>query len=169
MRGVTAALVLGTLASAVHGWDFSNLLGRIQQATISFDQRADEVRDSEEASLRKIEDKERAVDRSLETFKEKLRMSAPPPQSLLEQRRRKHRKNRVTFKRVSFKSDNKVLEETERQREEAEKNFLAVEKQIADLPEKLTHSKERRVKEKFDVPLDDAQDDEDQDDSTDEQ
>jgi hypothetical protein len=51
-----------------------------------------------------------------------------------------------------------VIEQTEKQREEAQKEFLAVEKMVADMPEKLLGKKEK-LKENLQVPLEDPEDD----------
>jgi polysaccharide pyruvyl transferase WcaK-like protein len=147
-----AAVVALSVVSLAQAFDFSHLLNRIQQETIKFDQRADDVKNREEEQIHRIELQERDLDRSLEAAREKYHW-VHQPISLLE---RKHRVIRRVKPRVfTPKDDMHVIEQTERQREEAQKEFLAVEKMVADLPSKLLGKREK-LKEKLEVPLEDS-------------
>lgn len=146
-------LLAGT-ASA--NWDFSNLLGKIQQTTLNFDQQVEDIKNREQDEIRNIELRERDLDRSLEQNAEKFHWKLSPSQSFLESKRR-YKKRRVEVKPISAGTNTHILEETEKQREMAEKNFLQVEKQIAELPDKLLHKAERQ-KAHLNVPLNDGDD-----------
>ncbi len=136
-------------------FNFNDLLGRIHQATLKFEQQADDVKNREEDELRNIEMRERDVDRALAADAEKFHWKQDP-QSLLE--RKRYKKLRVKPKPIAADEDIHILEETEKQRELAEKNFLEVEKEIAELPDNLLGTSERR-KKNLDVPLDEDYDD----------
>ena len=153
MRGA-AVLALGALAVA-EAFDFSHLLNRIQQETIKFDQRAEQVKNKEEEQLHRIELQERDLDRSLEATREKYHW-VHEPASFLE--RKQGTLRRVKARVFTPKDDLHVIEQTEKQREEAQKEFLAVEKMVADMPEKLLGKKEK-LKENLQVPLEDPDDD----------
>jgi len=155
---LTGALVIFLIDLAA-GFDFSKLLNRIHQATIRFDQQSEAVTNKEENELRGIEAKEHEVDRSVEDIRRKYHLQ--DPFSLLEKVRRL-RFHKVVPRTEEFDSDAKILRQTEVNREKAEKHFLDVEKEIAQLPEKLMKSKER-AKDQFEVPLDDDSDDQDDD------
>ena len=151
---------LGLFAGVVSAnFDFSNLVGKIQQTTLNFDQQVEDIKNREQDEIRNIELRERDLDRTLEQNAEKFHWKLSPSQSFLESKRR-YKKHRVEVKPISTGADTHILEETEKQREIAEKNFLQVEKQIAELPEKLLHKAERQ-KAQLDVPLDDDGDDPD--------
>jgi hypothetical protein len=141
-----------TLGVAYGQYAFSDLLGRIQQTTLKFDQQAEDVKNREQEEIRNIEMRERDIDRAFNAEVEKFHWKLPLASSFLEKRRPK--KHSVKAKPIAVDENLRVLEETEKQRELAEKNFLAVEKDIASLPEKLLRTKERK-KNKLSVPLDD--------------
>lgn len=133
-------------------FDFSGLLGRIQSETLKFDRMTDEYKNEEEAGIRSVQLRERDIDRSLEGIKMKLHLDTPA--SFVERRIRHHRRHEVIPKSVSFESDATELEGLETKREEAQKNFLAVEEDISKMPERIMHTKEKLAKEQFEVPLD---------------
>jgi hypothetical protein len=149
---VLLALSLG-IASG--DFEFTDLLGRIQQTTLKFDQQAEDVKNREINEIHNIEMRERDVDRELQADIEKYHWNIPSASFL---QKRRVQKNRVKSKPVSINQDVIALEQTEKQRELAEKNFLKVEKEIAELPDKLMRTKERQ-QSRLEVPLDDDDDD----------
>lgn len=119
---------------------------------MKFDQQAEDVKNREQDEIRNIEMRERDIDRAFAAEAEKFHWKLPSS-SFLETRRR-NAKHRVKPKPVTVDDSVEVLQKTERERELAQKNFIAVEKQIAELPDKLLRTKERQ-KSKLSVPLDD--------------
>jgi hypothetical protein len=150
------------------GFDLTGLLNHIRSETLNFDQMVDGVKTKEENQIHEIELKERDVDRELEAVAEKYHFghrfleNDSASSSFLEARKSKDKLpeysnlKKVTPHQIVSKSDVKALEKTELNREAAEKNLVQVEAQIADMPERLLHTKERRIKEDKDVPLDEV-------------
>ena len=136
-------------------FNFNDLMGRVQQATLKFDRQAEDIKNREEDEIRNIEMREKDADRSLEANIEKFHWQRSNPSFL--ERRSHHKKLHVKARPVTADVDMRILEETEKQRELAEKNFLKVEREIADLPDKLLGTSERQ-KSALDVPLDDQND-----------
>jgi len=151
-------------------FDLTGLVNRIRSETLNFDQMVDSVKTKEENQIHNIELKERDVDRELDAVAEKYhfghKYSNPGPgESFLE---RKHRHEDVPkyshLKKVEpheivSEKDVKAMEKSELAREEAEKELVQVEANLADMPERLFHTKERRAKEDKDVPLEDTEED----------
>lgn len=156
--------LLFTLVAACSGFDFSGLLGRIQSETMKFDRMTNEYKNQEEAGIRSVQLRERDIDRSLEALKMRLHLEGSPSGLSLLERRRKHFHHRphkpVVSNIVTFNSDEKELEALEQKRQEAQRNFLAVEEDIAKMPERLFHAKDKQAKEQLTVPLDEFDDEE---------
>lgn len=147
----------------VMGFDFSGLLGRIQSETMRFDRQTDEYRNKEEAGIRAVELRERDIDRSLDGIKMRLHLdSSPNGASFLQRHMRKHHSKPIEANLVTSESDEKELEKLEMNREAAEDKFISVEENIAEMPERIMHTKEKHAKEDFEVPLDDEYTDADE-------
>lgn len=151
MKFAIVACVAFTVREST-AWDFSGLLGKIQSETLKFDRMADTYKNKEEAGIRSVQLHERDIDRSLEALKQRLHLDGT---SFLERHRKhKHRSHKpVKANAVTFSSDEKELEDLEHKREAAERTFLETEKEIAGMPERIFHSKEKQAKENFEVPL----------------
>lgn len=150
-------LWLSLVSLACAQFDFHNLLGRIQQTTLKFDQQVEDIKNREQDEIRNIELRERALDRALETDMEKYHWKRPETSSFLESKLRRHKKHRkVEAHPITLENDVQALEETEEQRQVAEKEFLKVEKDIAELPEKLLHKSAD-----MNVPLEESYEDDD--------
>lgn len=147
------------LASSVAGWDFTNLLGRIRHTTLDYDHQAATLVNQEENDINSIQLREDKVDRELADIIEKFDLKKDSGPFSLLQKRRHHKSHKiVAHGETPIEADMKILDQTEKNRERAEAEFLDTERKIADLPEKLSHRKERRQREQLEVPLEDEDD-----------
>jgi hypothetical protein len=158
--------VIASIAQLGAGFDLTGLLNHIRSETLNFDQMVDGVKTKEENQIHDIELKERDVDRELDAVAEKYhfgqKFSENDSSSFLQKKRTgdnfpkySHLK-KVSPHEIVAKSDVKAMEKAELDREAAEKNLVQVEEDIAQLPEKLFHTRERRAKEDKDIPLEDT-------------
>ena len=143
----------------------------------------DSVKNREEDQIHKIEMKEKDVDRQLEAVVSKYHLDNSNPYSFLERRRRHHHKKHTTsshhlnhpreipedqtipkyshLKRVEVhtimpEADLKAMEQAEVARKQAEDELVKAEADLAGLPERLFHTKEKKAKNDKFVPLEDG-------------
>ena len=158
MRFLSAGVLL-CLGSSVAGWDFTNLLGRIRHTTLDYDHQAATLVNQEENDINSIQLRENKVDRELADIIEKFHLKKDSGLFSLLQKRRHHKSHKIVpHGETPIEADMKILDKTEKNRERAEAEFLDTERKIADLPEKLSHRKERRQREHLEVPLEDEDD-----------